>query len=251
MPALVDLTGQKFGRLTVLFRDIEYQKSHNKTNACWRCQCDFGNQTTIIGSLLKNGHTKSCGCLHAESAKINGGWRDLSGKRFGKLRVIKEDREYREKNQITANHCYWECICDCGNTISILGNSLLAGSTISCGCMVSKGEEKIRQLLLDNNILFETQKTYPTCVSKKGRVLRFDFFINNSFLVEFDGKQHYQYNKTGWNNEENFLITKENDTLKTQWCKNNHIPLKRIPYWELDNITIENILDDTYLVKEN
>ena len=37
LPILVDLTGQKFGRLTVLFRDIEYQKNHKKGNACWRC----------------------------------------------------------------------------------------------------------------------------------------------------------------------------------------------------------------------
>ena len=250
MPALIDLTGQKFGRLTVLFRDIEYQKSHNKGNACWRCQCDCGNQTTVIGSLLKNGHTKSCGCLHDEKSKVNGGWKDLSNKRFGKLLVIKEDKEYRKNNQITANHCYWECICDCGKTISVLGNSLLAGSTISCGCTVSKGEWKIRQLLIENNIPFEVQKTYTTCASKRGRVLRFDFFIQNSFLLEFDGLQHYQYNKTGWNNKENFIIIKENDTLKNTWCKENRIPLKRIPYWELENITIENILDDTFLVKE-
>ena len=131
-----------------------------------------------------------------------------------------------------------------------MGNSLLAGSTISCGCIVSKGEWKIRQLLLDNNIPFETQKTYPTCISKKGHALRFDFFVKNSFLIEFDGLQHYQYNKTGWNNQENFIITQENDSIKTAWCKQHHIPLKRIPYWELENITIENILDDTFLIKE-
>ena len=36
--------------------------------------------------------------------------------------------------------------------------------------------------------------------------------------------------------------------LKNQWCRKNNIPLKRIPYWELNNITINNIMDDTFLV---
>ena len=76
---------------------------------------------------------------------------------------------------------------------------------------------------------------------------RFDFYIDNNFLLEFDGIQHFK-STSGWNNEENFKITQERDKYKNQWCHENNIPLKRIPYWEIDNITIDNIMDDTFLV---
>lgn len=54
-----DLTGKKFGKLLVLQRAQSNTKSGN---AKWICQCDCGNTTVAIGSKLKNGHTKSCGC---------------------------------------------------------------------------------------------------------------------------------------------------------------------------------------------
>lgn len=57
-----DLTGQKFGRLTVVKR-AENSKS-NKTR--WECICDCGNELITVGAQLKNGRTKSCGCLQKE-----------------------------------------------------------------------------------------------------------------------------------------------------------------------------------------
>lgn len=66
-----DLTGQKFNRLTVLYRDLEkYEKKISEgktpTNVYWVCQCDCGNITTVNGYSLKSGSTKSCGCLASE-----------------------------------------------------------------------------------------------------------------------------------------------------------------------------------------
>ena len=57
----IDLTGQRFGRLTV----IERSKSTNK-NAKWLCVCDCGNQKEVFGGDLKQGRTQSCGCIHSE-----------------------------------------------------------------------------------------------------------------------------------------------------------------------------------------
>ncbi len=64
---LIDLTGKRFGRLTVIKR-----VANNKHNQlCWLCRCKCGLTPTVAGYALKNGHTKSCGCLHKElSAKI-------------------------------------------------------------------------------------------------------------------------------------------------------------------------------------
>lgn len=60
--ALIDLTNKRFGRLTVLYRG-----QSNKWNAPrWMCLCDCGQKKLIEGSSLKNGSTKSCGCLHNE-----------------------------------------------------------------------------------------------------------------------------------------------------------------------------------------
>lgn len=62
MPALKDLTGQRFGRLTVLRRG---GTTKNRT-AAWICKCDCGNERSICGASLRRGHSKSCGCLRDE-----------------------------------------------------------------------------------------------------------------------------------------------------------------------------------------
>ena len=57
-----DLTGQKFGRLTVIDRAEKYKDGH----AMWLCRCECGNEKAILEKCLKNGKTKSCGCLRTE-----------------------------------------------------------------------------------------------------------------------------------------------------------------------------------------
>lgn len=73
--ALSDITGQRFGRLTVL---REVNNSKYKSNiAMWECLCDCGNIVATQGTALRNGHTKSCGCFRldmaSENAIIHGG----------------------------------------------------------------------------------------------------------------------------------------------------------------------------------
>lgn len=65
MPARVDLTGQRFGRLVVL----EYDGLHNK-KAKWKCQCDCGSRPLVLALLLRTGKTTSCGCYRAEKMSI-------------------------------------------------------------------------------------------------------------------------------------------------------------------------------------
>jgi hypothetical protein len=61
---------------------------------------------------------------------------DLTGQRYGRLLVKSYDRYQGCKS-------YWHCICDCGNKISVLSNSLRTGNTQSCGCIrVEKTREK-------------------------------------------------------------------------------------------------------------
>ena len=62
----MDLTGKRFGRLTV----ISQAQNNENNKVCWLCRCDCGKETVKIGSLLKTGRTKSCGCLIRETTII-------------------------------------------------------------------------------------------------------------------------------------------------------------------------------------
>jgi len=62
MSSLIDLTGKKFGRLTV----IEKVGSDKYKNITWLCKCECGKEKVISGPKLRNGNTKSCGCLRKE-----------------------------------------------------------------------------------------------------------------------------------------------------------------------------------------
>ena len=60
----VDLTGQRFGRLTVIKR-VE----NDGEKVMWLCRCDCGNETTVFSGYLRNGDTKSCGCLSKDKLR--------------------------------------------------------------------------------------------------------------------------------------------------------------------------------------
>ena len=64
-----DLTGKKFGKLTVLHQIEDYIKPSGKKVAQWLCECDCQEHNKVIvrGIYLKSGHTQSCGCLRVES----------------------------------------------------------------------------------------------------------------------------------------------------------------------------------------
>ena len=119
MGKMVDLTGQKFGNLTVISR---MEKTYRR-NYYWLCKCDCGNEVAVLGMHLKKGNTKSCGCLkHKER------FENLTGQKFGNLTVIK----YAGKNKW--ERILWLCQCDCGKQKTVLANCLKNGSVTTCGC---------------------------------------------------------------------------------------------------------------------
>lgn len=76
MPKLIDLTGQKFGRLTVL--NISKKRSGKRVE--WVCKCDCGKEVVISGTHLVSGHTKSCGCYKIDIVRERTGKHFLSRK---------------------------------------------------------------------------------------------------------------------------------------------------------------------------
>jgi hypothetical protein len=63
MSKLIDLTGQRFGKLVVLGKA---PGRANSTNAFWKCKCDCGNEIVTLGLCLRKGETTSCGCYRKE-----------------------------------------------------------------------------------------------------------------------------------------------------------------------------------------
>ena len=89
----VDLTNQRFGKLIALYPTDK--RSGN--NIVWHCKCDCGNEKDISSSSLKQGLTKSCGCLH--KAKMKELFqKDIIGKQFGLWTVLEEIPERTEAN---------------------------------------------------------------------------------------------------------------------------------------------------------
>ena len=232
-----DLTNQRFTRLIALY-PLDERKNKK---IIWHCKCDCGNEINIDAQSLTSGNTKSCGCLKKDHANFVNLTTNLVGQVFGYLTVI-EKTDQREYGKII-----WKCQCDCGKIIYLNTNRLTSGNDTSCGCKKqSLGALKIEKLLQDNQILFIKEYT----INYEG-IKRFDFGIQENDkiirLIEYDGEQHFRATG-GWNSYDNFIKRKEYDHIKNEYALSHNIPLVRIPYWERDNITLEMIVGDKYLV---
>ena len=112
-------------------------------------------------------------------------------------------------------------------------------------CNESKGELKINNFLLKNNILYNREKTFDGCIFKNK--MKYDFYlIEYNICIEYDGVQHFKSRKH-FGGEKMLLETQYRDKIKNEYCKNNNIRLVRIPYSEYDNI--ENILNKELKIK--
>lgn len=118
MSAFIDMSGQVYGRLTVI---APAKMGNGRTG--WLCRCWCGKETTFLGSALRTGNNKSCGCLHRSGL--------APGNRFGSLVVIQEvapEQWGRYKKRIAL------CRCDCGQETTTRLEYLRSGHTSTCGC---------------------------------------------------------------------------------------------------------------------
>ncbi len=81
MGKYIDLTGQKFGKLTAI-KDVGRNKSHK---VLWLCKCECGNDKIINASSLRNGYTLSCGCLQKERAREGKTTHGMEGTRIYRI----------------------------------------------------------------------------------------------------------------------------------------------------------------------
>ena len=119
---MIDIAGQKFGKLTAIER-VKIVNSRHHTQ--WRCTCDCGQEITVPTHVLTKKDKTSCGC-----ASTHKNLKDIMGKKFHSLTVI-------ERVAIKCGKHYrsvWKCLCDCGKEITAKTSELTSGGRKSCGC---------------------------------------------------------------------------------------------------------------------
>lgn len=131
----LELTNQKFGRLTVKGPEKRGRRIG------WICSCSCGGEVWEYGFALRGGNRKSCGCIEKEAG-------DITGRRFGKLVAIKKISRQGKKR-----YWLWLCQCDCGKTKEAWTKNLYRGATKDCGC----GTAERRRLACDPRRLSDEQ----------------------------------------------------------------------------------------------
>lgn len=226
-----DIIGKRYGKLVVL--EATQERKHG--GVVWKCQCDCGNITYATTEGLRIGDNVSCGCSNIARDKFKERMSiDLIGQKFGKLTVIA-----KTELRTASLNVLWECKCDCGNICYVSTNHLQTGNTQSCGCLknISIGEQKIKDLLDNNNITYKREYSFPDLPNR-----RYDFaiFQDNKIieLIEFDGEQHFQeaifFHKT-------LAEQQKIDKEKTDFANKKQIKLIRIPYWKRNKISLEDL----------
>lgn len=230
----IDLTGQRFGKLLVLGVDPNYIPKNGRHKR-WLCQCDCGNYKVVQSNHLIAGDTTACspGCNH----------RIEIGTRFGQLTVI-EMTDNRSKN---GGSVLYRCRCDCGEELLVPSTELRAKRKSCCQhCKMSLGTIIIETLLRDNNISYE--KEYVIRGIYNGEPMqkfRFDFYLpTHNIIIEYDGEQHTKAIPF-WGGEKGLKKTQKRDKIKTNYCLDNGITIIRIPYTHTNDITVEDLLENS------
>lgn len=211
-----------------------------KTDKGWFmiCKCLLcGN--TVVGVNIYNiikGRSKNCGCVRKNklSDRRVHTVESLSQQKFGKLTVTEE------AGRDNYGKILYKCRCDCGNDTIVLGNSLLQNHVLSCGCIRSKNNSSICQIVTNLGYSCIREK-YVQLTNSEISCIRFDNYIEElNLAIEYDGEGHYM--PIDWAGkgkewaEESLRLTQLRDDIKNKYCFDNNINLLRISYLELDNM---------------
>lgn len=114
---------------------------------------------------------------------------------------------------------------------------------------MSKYEEHLINLFKKERIPFEREKTFNDL---KHGLLRYDFFlpVGKGILIECDGEQHFNHISKFYKTRKDFLAAKERDRKKNAYALAKGFNLYRIPYYDIQNLTVfAQLVDSKYLVK--
>lgn len=120
-----------------------------------------------------------------------------------------------------------------------------------CSQRKSRGEKLISTILDIAELPYIKEYSFEDCrFPDTNRPAKFDFYVNDEYIIEFDGIQHFQPER--FNNnvskeqaKQNFIKTKIHDSYKNEYCKQHNIPIIRIPYTHLNEICLEDLIPET------
>lgn len=218
-----DLTGQRFGRLTVTGMIYEDGKMSRAI-----CKCDCGNEIVRPITYLTTGDTTSCGCYHRDRTSESN-TKDFTG-------IVAESGieflypDYKRP----PGQWMWRCRCGvCGSTFTTLPANVLDGTTISCGCSSqSKGEFYVESVLktIETDYIREYKIDVGLPKNNGNHYLWIDFYIpDQNKCIEYNGRQHYEP-VDHFGGQERFELQKEYDHLKKAYCVEHNMPLLELPY---------------------
>lgn len=224
--------------------DVFQRKSSQNKNIWWgKIKCLKHNH---IFEIVKDSYKNGTGCYYCGREKI------IDSITKNKEDVLKEfqqnlkDNEkivriFQKKRGSGWNTWYAEIECNKHGLFTIQKENHKAGKGCPV-CSESKGERKIRDWLITNNIKF--YKEYKFDDMKNIKNLRFDFYLPDyNMAIEYDGQQHF-HPVDCFNGKKGFDQTKKRDQLKNIYCSDNNIQLIRIPYTKFDEI--ETILESLF-----
>ena len=242
--------GDKFNQLTIL-KALGPIHQERGRDLWYECQCDCGKIVEACASELKKGTHKSCGgCAHSK-AFADKAIKEYKNKTFNYLTAI-EPTEKRD----SGGSIIWKFKCQCGKDFYYTMWEVKNNIVTSCGCKAkvkSAGEIKIKQILDENNINYIHNKQFFKDLIMDNSVLRYDFVIldnkqNPLRLIEFDGKQHFE-SVDYFGGQDDFEHRQKSDKYKNQYALNHQIPLVRIPYYEINNLSYELLFNNKYLIQ--
>ena len=100
----LEITGKRFGRILVIERADDAIMKNGAHRSRWKCLCDCGKTTIVIGANLTNGHTQSCGCLHREVTGEKHRAHGLTRTRLYRIWSNMKDRCYRKNNRYYSDY---------------------------------------------------------------------------------------------------------------------------------------------------
>ena len=209
----------------------QYSGAKNKVD----CECLIHNQEfSMSPTHLLRGKT---GCRDCINIKFHMGGLKSHEQFVRELLEINPDIEVIGKYDGAKSRIEVKCL-KCGHIWNPEASSLLCGCGCPC-CKRSKGEEKIKKYLIDNNIKFEPQKKFSDL--RNTLPLSYDFYLPEyNTLIEYQGQFHDGTTSMVLR-EKYFDRQQKNDKLKRDYAINNNYNLLEIWYYDFDNV--ESIKD--------
>ena len=188
-----------------------------------------------------------------------GKFQDLTGQTFGYWTVIEKDSSPKSKKT------YWICKCKCGKIKSVRSD-ILKRNNQSCGCAtkermknqtVDLTKQRFGMLTVLNQAKRENVKTKDSfwlCQCDCGNICTVQASNLKSGATKSCGCNHKSFGEQkiaqlltsdGWDGEIGLQRNREHDAYKNQWCKDNNIPLIRIPYTHYEDLCLEDLLLET------